>query len=122
VGRFKCFLLTDIIPSAVNDFLILAKTPFECCILKIRVYFSSLLSQERYPIAVALTWESTKTSSFVMWRSVSIACTPDAAAPINALIVFSGWLALNPRCAMVNGSFSPVSRFLANVHDAIVDS
>lgn len=64
-----------------------------------------------------LTWEWTTTPSLVKRRSVSIACAPTSTAPLNALIVFSGYVALYPRWAIAWGRF-PCGVSFANVKKA----
>lgn len=51
-----------------------------------------------------LTCDSTTTPSLDRWRSVSMACAPTSTAALNAHIVFSGYQALYPRCAIAWGS------------------
>lgn len=49
------------------------------------------------------TCDMTTTPSFEICTSVSIASTPTSTASLNASIVFSGQLTLDPRCAIACG-------------------
>lgn len=57
----------------------------------------------KYKVTLILTCDKTTTPSFVTWTSVSIACAPTSTAPANAPIVFSGYAALYPLCAIACG-------------------
>jgi hypothetical protein len=66
----------------------------------------------------ALTWERTTTPSFDKCISVSRAWAPTLTAPIKAAMVFSGYTALYPRCAMACGKVMPSLDVIARVHVA----
>ena len=83
--------------------------------LQSRLTIASSRPKQRFSVA---SCESTTTSSRVRWMSVSSAWAPAEMAPRNAAMVFSGYCARKPRCAMICGSVSPSSHFRAKVHSA----